>query len=282
MLTQELQDKIIFSYTQDYQSLAELSRQYGVTTACIKKILINSNIHIRDRKEQAHFSNIKRTKSCCTDYFSNINTYTKAWLIGFLAADGTIRKERNEIKIGLSARDKEILEKIKKEVDIEKNIFEYTTSNGFDIVELVWSCSQHKTDLAKFGVVPNKTYLINSLPHFENDNYTLAYILGYFDGNGSISLSPQGYLRFRLCCYTEKFLQDIANFFQKKYGATYSLSKDHHRQVYELSISTTYAKNIFNDMYNLNTLHLDRKYQKYLEYKIIHETPTSDTDEKVR
>jgi hypothetical protein len=51
--------------------------------------------------------------------------------------------------------------------------------------------------------------------------------------------------------------------------------------MYELSISTTYAKSIFKDMYALNTLHLDRKYQKYLEY-ISQETLTSPRDEKVR
>ena len=282
MLTQENKKQIIHEYTVDYESLAELSRRYDVTTASIKKILLENDIHIRDRREQTHFTNMKRAKSCNNDYFSNIDTYNKAWLIGFLASDGTVRKDGNSIKIGLSARDKEILEKIKEEVQIERKILEYTTSNGFDIVEMEWSSAQQKQDLAQYGVVPNKTYIENSLPTFENDNYTLAYILGYFDGDGSISLSPQGYLRFRLCCYTENFLKSIAAFFERKYGATYSLSKDPNRQMYELSISTTYAKHIFEDMYNLNSLHLDRKYQKYLEYKAIHEASTSDTDEKVR
>ena len=282
MLTQEIKEEIIYRYSQEYDSLAELSRNYSITTAAIKKLLLENNIHIRDRREQTHFTNMKRAKSCNDNYFSEINTYNKAWLIGFLASDGTIRKERNSIKIGLSARDREILEKIKQEVSIDRDILEYTSSNGFDIVQLEWTSMQQKQDLAKYGVVPNKTYNNLSLPCFEDDNYTLAYILGYFDGDGSISLSPQGYLRFRLCCYTESLLKDIAIFFQNKYGATYSLSKDPNRQMYELSISTLYAKDIFNDMYNLNTLHLNRKYQKYLEYKTIHEASTSDTDEKVR
>lgn len=282
MITQESEKKIIYDYTQEYDSLAELSRRYNITTASIKNILIKNNIHIRNRREQTHYTNTKRAKSCQTNYFSNIDTYTKAWLIGFLASDGTVRKDRNSIKIGLSAKDKEILEKIKVEVSIEREILEYTTANGFDIVELNWTSEQHKKDLAKFGVMPNKTYYETSLPTFENDNYTLAYILGYFDGDGSISISQQGYLRFRLCCYTKTLLQDIADFFERKYSATYSLSKDPSRQMYELFISTTYAKNIFEDMYALNTLRLDRKYQKYLEYKTIHEASTSVTDEKVR
>ena len=274
MFTQNEIKKIIEKYTINFESLAELSRRYNCTTTNIKQVLINNNVHIRNRSEQAKYTNMKRSKKCNDNYFSNIDTYNKAWLIGFLASDGTIRKDRNTIKIGLSGKDKEILEKIKKELDIESEVKEYTTNNGFDVVQLEWSSAQQKIDLAKYGVVNNKTYLNNRLPNFENDNYTLAYILGYFDGDGSISISLEGYLRFRLFCYKEDFLKDIAKFLSKKYSATYSLSKDPSREMYELSFSTSYAKKIFEDMYNLNTLHLDRKYQKYLEYKS-HETSTS-------
>ena len=82
------------------------------------------------------------------------------------------------------------------------------------------------------------------------------------------------YLRFRICSHRNEILQDIANFIEKKYKATYSLSQDT-RKLYELSISTTYAIPLLNDCYNLNSIHLDRKYQKYLEYKRNQETTTS-------
>lgn len=275
MFTQDEKNNIINRYSKNFDSLAKLSRDYSCTTQTIKKLLLKNNIHIRSRGEQAKYTNMKRAKSCDDNYFSNINTYNKAWLLGFLASDGTIRKERNSIKIGLSAKDKEILEKIKEEVKIEKNIKEYTTNNGFDIVELEWSSAKQKQDLAKYGIVPNKTYFENHLPNFDNDNLTLAYILGYFDGDGSISISKEGYLRFRLCCYRNKFLKDVDNFLKKKYNNTSSLSKDLNRQMYELSISTFYAKDIFKDMYALNSLRLNRKYQKYLEYKT-QETLTSN------
>ena len=275
MFTQDEKNNIINRYSKNFDSLAELSRDYSCATQTIKKLLLENNIHIRSRGEQAKYTNMKRTKSCDDNYFSNINTYNKAWLLGFLASDGTIRKERNSIKIGLSAKDKEILEKIKEEVKIERDIKEYTTNNGFDIVELEWSSAKQKQDLAKYGIIPNKTYFENHLPNFDNDNLTLAYILGYFDGDGSISISKEGYLRFRLCCYRDEFLKDVDNFLKKKYNNTSSLSKDPNRQMYELSISTFYAKDIFKDMYALNSLHLNRKYQKYLEYKT-QETLTSN------
>lgn len=274
MFTQNDKELIIKEYTENFESLAELSRRYNCTVGSIKKVLLENQVHIRTRFEQTKYSNMKRSFSCDNDYFSNIDSVNKAWLIGFLASDGTVGKERNSIKISLSAKDKEILEKIKEEVKIKRPIREYTTNNGFDVVALEWSSYQQKQDLKKYGVVPKKTYLENHLPNFDNEKYTLAYILGYFDGDGSISVSAENYLRFRLCCYRKELLEDIASFFEKKYGASFSLSKDKNRQMYELSISTKYAKEIFKDMYNLGSIHLDRKYQKYLEY-LSHETSTS-------
>ena len=147
------------------------------------------------------------------------------------------------------------------------------TNNGFEICSLEWSSQKQKQDLAKYGIVNNKTYLPMHLPKFTNDNLILAFILGYFDGDGSISVDKNYHLRFRLCAHRPELLEDIALYLSKKYNCSYSLSQDK-RQLWELSISTKYAKQIFKDLYSLNSIRLDRKYQKYLEY-INHETMTS-------
>lgn len=268
MDTQEL----IKLYNQG-NSLTFLAKFFNTTSYKIKQILISNNVHIRSRSEQTRLTNIARRKWSVQDnYFSDINTYSKAWLIGFLAADGTIRKDSNEIKIGLSKKDIEILEKIKYELHLDKPILEYQTNNGFDCAQITWSSFQHKQDLKKYGVVNNKTYLPMHLPKWTKDKI-LAFILGYYDGDGSFSINPQGYCRLRICAHRNELLQDIGEFFKKYYKADYSLSKDN-RGLWELSISTRYAIQILKDMYNLNSIRLDRKYQKFLEY-INQETVTS-------
>lgn len=275
MFTQNEILEIIKSYTENYDSLTELGKKYNCTAYSIKNILLSNNIQIRTRQEQTKYTNIKRAKYKNNhNYFSSIDSCNKAWLLGFLASDGSVNKRENAIKISLSAVDGEILEKIKKEIQTESPVKYRETNNGFHVVSLEWTSAQQKSDLAKYGIIPNKTYKENHLPSFDNDDYTLAYILGYFDGDGSISVSREGYLRFRLCSYIRTLLEEIAEFLNKKYKATYSINAASTRQMHELSISTEYAKKIFNDMYNLNCLHLNRKYQKYLEYKS-HETPTS-------
>ena len=278
MFAQNEIDNIVKEYTENHSSLAELSKIHNCTSGTIKKLLISNQIKVRSRGEQTKYSNMKRAKTCDDNYFSNIDSVNKAWLLGFLASDGTVRAERNEMKIGLSSIDREILEKIKEELKISRNISDYVTNNGFSVSELIWTSAQQKNDLAKYSIVPNKTYINFHLPHFDNKNYTLAYILGYIDGDGSISVSKENYLRIRIVSYQENILNDIIRFLQENYQITYSLSKN--RNIYELSISTQYAKTILKDMYNLGSLHLDRKYQKYLEWKN-QETSTSSKDEKI-
>ena len=94
------------------------------------------------------------------------------------------------------------------------------------------------------------------------------------DGDGSISINENKYLRIRIVAHRPEILQSIVDNLITFYpNLTYSLSQDS-RKLYELSISTLFAVPILKDMYNLNSLRLDRKYKKFLEY-INHETATS-------
>lgn len=268
----DTQEKIIQLYKSGL-SLAEVGRQCFLTPYKIKKYLQKNNIPIRSRAQQNQLTNMQRAKAVNHEYFQQIDSVNKAWLLGFIAADGAISNNRNAITIKLSAIDVSILQQIKQELRIERNIFTSITNNGFEICSLEWSSQKQKQDLAKYGIVNNKTYLPMHLPKFTNDNLILAFILGYFDGDGSISVDKNYHLRFRLCAHRPELLEDIALYLSKKYNCSYSLSQDK-RQLWELSISTKYAKQIFKDLYSLNSIRLDRKYQKYLEY-INHETMTS-------
>lgn len=254
------------------ESLAAIGRLLKHDSSTIKRNLIANNVKIRTRSEQNIISNMKRKKTVDDNYFDTIGV-NQAWLTGFIAADGTIRRERNSIKIGLSSIDKEILEKIKEELKIEKKITDYCTNNGFNISELEWTSKKHKDFLAKYNIVNNKTYLPMSIPQDFSNTNKLAFILGYFDGDGSISISEEKYLRFRICSHRKEILESIAALLKSLYDIKYSLMQDK-RGLYELSISSHYSKQIFQDLYNLNSLRLNRKYQKFLEY-INQETVTS-------
>lgn len=244
-------------------SLAELGRLYNHDSSTIKRHLIKEGVTIRTRAQQNAITNAKRSKSVNNEYFSNINTINKAWMLGFMMANGNVSKSKNEMRFNLSSVDREILEKIREEIEIEREISDKITENGFPFSCLAWSSQQQKKDLAKFGIIPNKTYTKLHLPKL-NDNFTLAFILGYFDGDGSFSVKDN-YCRFRICSYDDTILREIGDFLSNKYNLTYSLNKSK-RALWELSISTKKAIEILTDMYNLNSIYLKRKYNKFLEY----------------
>lgn len=255
-------DMDINDYIKKYKegaSIAQLAREYNISAYKAKKILIDNNVILRTRAEQNRISNAARVKGVNHQYFDDINTPTKAWLLGFLAADGWIEKDRNRINIELSSVDKEILEKIKKELEIENEIMERMTGNGFSVVRLSWTSGPQKIALEKYGIVNRKTYKEMVLPDLSSE-LKYAFILGFFDGDGSISID-NNYCRFRLCAHRPELLQSIKDFL----NISCSLNQDN-RGLWELSISTQYSIPLFEKMYGLNSLHLARKYNKFLEY----------------
>lgn len=196
---------------EDYKngaSLASLDRKYHIDKRKIRKILVENGIEIRNRSEQAKITNMNRSYSVNQEYFDKIDSPTKAWILGFLAANGTVSGgRRNSIKIGLSSVDRYILEEIKEELQIEANVFDYVTSNGFPVSQLVWSSANHKIQLAKYSIVPRKTYKKMSFLQIP-DEYKIPFIFGYFDGDGN--LQKNGRLQF--CANRTELLQEFSDY----------------------------------------------------------------------
>lgn len=248
--------EIIKAY-EDGASLASLSRKTGLSTYKIKKILQNNSIKIRTRFEQTVFTNMQRGKKINHNYFDVLND-EKAYYLGFLAADGCVRPNRNEIKIVLSSIDREWLEEFKLKLDSEREIEDYITNKGFAVSELKFSSLKIKTELAKYSIVPNKTYLgitMKAIP----DKYKLAFIKGYFDGDGCFVFNKNTkQCSLKITSHTKEILEEISYFF--KAGNIYSHGKD-----FELNFSTNPTLKIMELFYKLDTPCLKRKKEKYLE-----------------
>lgn len=57
---------------------------------------------------------------------------------------------------------KKFLMEIKEELKYEGDILDYITSNGFSVSELTFTSQQiKKNDLARYNIVPNKTFTLN-------------------------------------------------------------------------------------------------------------------------
>lgn len=100
-------------------------------------------IHIRSKEEQNKYSPQNQRKYKVWDEFFDELNPTNVYLMGFLAADGSIQKDGG-IKIGLSAIDKPFLEKIKIVLHSNYPIRDYLTKDGFLISEFIFRSEKIK------------------------------------------------------------------------------------------------------------------------------------------
>ena len=265
-LPKEAVEMIIHNYCDNHYGLEKTGKfSGGYSSYIVRRVLLENGIKIRSFSEAAGFSNINRRKYNCKDNYFSIESHNMAYLLGFLAADGTVSKSDNTIKIGLAEIDTDFLENIRKELQCEKPLFHYTTNNGYKVVELNFTSSQMKKDLAKYNIVPRKTYSFN-FPENLNKKYWIDFIRGYFDGDGSVSTAGPGALRWQICSYRREVLDTIINFLKEEYDIpkVSIMTQPRGKSIlHYFQYSTNATKKIFSILYYPNCLCLPRKYIKY-------------------
>ena len=180
-VAEDIQKQVIFNYTQLKMGLASSGKAFGLTQYMVKKILQDNNIYVRSYTESK--DNLRKY-TCYDDYFKT-QSHNMAYILGMLASDGNVAKAENQISIILDEKDFEVLEKIRKEMQISRPIKIYTRSDGATQAKLAVFSSIMKRDLAHYSIVPAKTFILQP-PELLKEEYYIDYIRGYFDGDGSI------------------------------------------------------------------------------------------------
>ncbi len=150
-------------------------------------VLGHTAIGIRRR---ARFLGVLRDRTMATqairhDYFSVLDTPLKAYIVGLLAADGTVSSEEPRIRLKLHTKDTRLVEFVRDELAPCSPLQQRATSIQFGI-----SSPQLVADLARFGVIPRKSSCLEwpaQLPSVLHH----AFLLGYFDGDGSLVSMPR-------------------------------------------------------------------------------------------
>jgi hypothetical protein len=141
----------------------------------------------------------RRTKLCRLvrhDYFDMVSEETCYWA-GFLAADGCIHAERNQIGVYLSSRDRDHLAKLSIAASGEDRVKVFKETH-FPCARVVWTVvSPRMIDRlsAIWNITPRKTATLQP-PSLHALSHNLAYIGGYLDGDGFIGTYDVGGRRF--------------------------------------------------------------------------------------
>jgi len=180
----------------------------------LSKKLNRSISAIRHMGRKYNLTSLYNNYSLNEDYFSEINENTLYWA-GFIAADGSISvtKKGYSLNIGLSIKDKVILDRFKKELKYDGPVKIKTSEK---ICYLYVYSKKIIEDLNNnFNIAPRKTFIY--VPPPLPDNLKSSFAIGLIDGDGHIGISKEGYLHislygsFNTVLWFKKFVNQIVD-----------------------------------------------------------------------
>ena len=127
-----IQDDIIQDIIYKYEVLREsrhkISLEYKMSDNLVIRILKDNNIKTRSLQEQ------RTSRYKINENFFNPDFQSKemAYILGLISSDGCISSSDNQIYIELQRGDRELLEKINKILENEREVKDYTPSSGYE------------------------------------------------------------------------------------------------------------------------------------------------------
>lgn len=234
-----------------YIELCELKYTY-------QEISKKLNISERTLRSYAKETNVKprkiiRKANIDEDYFENIDTEQKAYILGFIFADGYIESNERTITLNISKKDIDVLYKIKENTRCGNEIKKSSTKN---CIRLYMSSKKLIADLKKLGVTRNKSLSIE-FPILRDDLYR-HFLRGYFDGDGHI-----GIRQCALVVGSTKFLNGIDDLILKKFNKV--VYRNNMGNYYRLQLNRKDV-DIIKWIYEDSNIYLDRKYKEFLTH----------------
>ena len=214
----------------------------------------------------------KRIYKVNENFFKCINTEEKAYILGFICADGHIEKDR--LNITVSIKDRDILEKTRyamhsnhpiKEVQ-RTNSYKKTNRENLILSELMIGSVELVKPLFNMGLTTNKTYTLNGDILKYIPKYLIRdFLRGYFDGDGNVFFGRRyssGYKYNVNICGNEDFLLKS---FQVYFPSNNKLYKDlYSRQCYVWKISQKdKVRDFMYYLYYNSSIFLQRKYNEF-------------------
>ena len=254
------QIKDILNKYQNNWSQQKIADFYKVSRTVIKRILeIQDNgIIIRNRTSKYKYQQ---------DIFENIDTAEKAYWLGFLAADGCNYQRTHNASVILNIHEKDIkhLEKFKQFCHTDAEIKSYIGYEGFSnqtpMCKITLNSKKISNDLIDKGILPNKSLILQP-PHILEDFYK-PFILGYFDGDGSISKTSQ-YNNYSISIQgTKEILTWICKVLKWDAKLEKRNINSNNNSYYIRCGGTNKPYQILNQLYNSCETHLDRKFNIY-------------------
>lgn len=159
-------------------NFTEIGKELGLTRATVRKYAKEFGISVRSVGKP-------KEKTLDLSYFDSVDTPDKAYVLGFIYADGC--NTGKSLQIGIVATDVEVLEFIRDQMGSSDNLrfipkYRPTWSDKY---ELRITSKELSQKLTKVGCPTNKSLTLE-FPTWIPDELMSHFIRGYFDGDGSV------------------------------------------------------------------------------------------------
>lgn len=232
------------------------------------------------------------------DYFKKIDNSKKAYLLGFLIADGSIisqkvNKQLNHIIICLKGSDVNILEFFKSEICPDANVQINVNKNGYETCKIQWTSEKMVEDLKRYmSTLHRKSFDSNFLVNLDSipNEYFRDFFRGFMDADGTVK---NKFPKIELLFNSKVFAESVRNKLNKlvsginsyiKEDSQYSPSQPRKVPLFRLFISSQEKKkgisfierdkNIYNYitkfydfLYKDADFYMSRKKERFTKYR---------------
>lgn len=270
--TKEIYEK----YLHGQIKMSDLPIILGVNLYIIETYMKNNGLKFRRDVLKESINDI---------FFDEINTEEKAYMLGYYYADGSCNNKSYTITMVQTKKDSYIIELFKKlspYTKITETKEYYNKANGH-VSKPVLSISinsKHMVDtITKYGIGENKTYVPVLNFSFIPKELMIHFIRGYFDGDGTVSVTKgKRKIKGRECnycnytwsilCHNKEPLVAIKDFLEKEYNIFSNIIKEA-RGNYIILINRKIDFFKFREiLYNNANYFLKRKKEKYFSYNM--------------
>ena len=175
------QEKFLVKMYNEGYSTNQLEKLYHIPSTTINGIV----------KKYQPLRTLSETKFINKEYFSTIDSRIKAYILGFLYADGCLsikgKEGTKQIILDQLEDEKVLLQNILYEIKPNGNVI---NSGHKGMARIAVQDNTLCSDLEKYGIVPNKGVTANFTKIIENvkNEYLKDVIRGVFEGDGHINV----------------------------------------------------------------------------------------------
>lgn len=266
----EEQKNLVVKLYKEYGSAPKVGKLFGVGNHVIEKILKERGVE--------RIGVGRRTYQINERYFDKIDTSNKAYILGFLYADGSNVKSKRTVSMSLEERDRDILEDIRNEIGSERPLefidysnkcdFGYTYKNQYRL--LLFSSHMCNT-LEQIGMIPNKSLVVD-FPTLPNE-FIRHFVRGLFDGDGSVYRNKyknrNSYQHILTITSTLMLCEKLVDIVENTLGINCHIydASNHNGITKVFNISgKNQIKKFMDWIYDDADLKLQRKYDRYIQY----------------